>query len=89
MKTRKARFFLGLSVLAFVAAGVAGGLAFFYYEQARMGSPVQRAAAVERESVSVFFPDERGRLERKVIDVQRRLPERAKADVLFRGNLRE
>ena len=81
-KTNKARRLLGLSVLLIV---VSAGAAFFYYQQLRTTPPVQRAAAVENESMSVFFPTEQGRLERKVVEVQRKLSDRAKADALFRA----
>jgi hypothetical protein len=40
---------------------------------------------VQKEYISVFYPTERGRLERKTLEVQRRLSDRAKAEALFRA----
>jgi hypothetical protein len=84
-KTGRNRLLLGLMVLAFVAAGSLGGLTFFYYQEMQTAKPSQHSTAIEKESVSVFFPSEQGGLERKVIDVQKRLSDRAKAETLFRA----
>jgi hypothetical protein len=40
---------------------------------------------MEGESISVFFPGEQGRLERKVIGTQRLLSDKAKGNALFRA----
>jgi len=46
---------------------------------------VERASVADQESISVFAPNERGLLERQVIEVQRQLPPKLRGDALFRA----
>lgn len=46
---------------------------------------MERVSVPEKESVSIFSPNERGLLERKVLDVQKQLPDKLRADTLFRA----
>lgn len=41
-------------------------------------------AASGKDAVSVFFPDEEGKLQRKMVEVQKELPDKVKGDLLFR-----
>jgi hypothetical protein len=63
----------------------AGATLIFVYAHRRPPAVVQHTAAIEGEPISVFFPGENGRLERKIIGAQRQLSERAKADALVRA----
>jgi hypothetical protein len=82
MKTGKGRIFLLLSALLTV---IAAGIVFFYYQPIRNATPLQRTAATEKDSISVFFPSGHGRLEKKVVEIPRHLSDKAKAEALFRG----
>jgi hypothetical protein len=62
---------------------VAAGLGCYLYNRPAT-PPGRRAAAAEREVISVFFPDEQGKLERKAVEVGKQLSDRARADILFR-----
>ncbi len=73
------RFAAIFGLLALVAAGIG----CYLYNRPVM-PPVRRAAAAEKAAVSVFFPDEQGKLERKTVEVGKQLSDRARADILFR-----
>jgi hypothetical protein len=61
-----------------------GGL-FYLYLQHGSTSSLQRASVADRESISVFSPNERGLLERQVIEVPRRLSDKSRGESLFRA----
>lgn len=46
---------------------------------------MERAAIVQKEPLSVFAPNERGLLERQIVEVQRQLPDKLRGDALFRA----
>ena len=77
MHMRRFGVIFGLLVL------VLAGLGCYLYNRPAMPA-VRRAAEGEKEVVSVFFPDEQGRLERKAVEVRKQLSDRARADILFR-----
>ena len=77
MHMRRFGVIFGLLVL------VLAGLGCYLYNRPAMPA-VRRAAEGEKEVVSVFFPDEQGRLERKAVEVRKQLLDRARADILFR-----
>jgi hypothetical protein len=81
MKTGKNRALLLLSALLIV---VAAGTVFFYLPL-RNTTPVQRTAAIEKDSISVFFPAGQGRLEKKMVEIRRYLSDKAKAEAIFRA----
>jgi len=77
--THMRRFGIIFGLLVLVLAG----LGCYLYN--RPATPaVLRTAAGEKEVISVFFPDERGKLERKTVEVRKQLSDRARADILFR-----
>jgi len=82
MKTGKGRVLLLLSTLLII---IAAGAVFLFYQPLRNATPVQRTAAIEKDSISVFFPAGQGRLEKKVVEIQRYLSDKAKAEALFRA----
>jgi hypothetical protein len=61
-------------------------VAFFlgYYTLLRHPAAPPRPAAADGETITIFYPDGKGRLLKKGVEVRRRLSERARADVLFR-----
>ncbi len=61
----------------------AAGLGWYLYNRPGM-PPVRRATAAEKEVISVFFPDEQGKLERKAVEVGKQLSDKARAGILFR-----
>ncbi len=61
---------------------VAAGLGCYLYTRPAVPA-ARRAAAGERDAVSVFFPDEQGRLARKAVEVRQQLSDRARADILW------
>lgn len=68
--------------LVAIAAGLgAAGVGFY---QLRYGTRVVERGEVSAEQLSIFFPDEKGRLVRKVVDVQRQVTDKARADTLLR-----
>lgn len=77
--TKVRRFGVIFGVLVLVAAG----LGCYLYSRPAL-PPVRRAAAAEREAISVFFPDGRGKLEKKMVEAPKQLSDRARADILFR-----
>jgi spore germination protein GerM len=79
MTKTKYRLLAVLSLIALVSAGLA-----IYVYQRSGAPPAQRTSAVENEAVSVYFPGESGKLERKLVEVRRHLTDRARADALFR-----
>ncbi len=76
-RMRRSGAIVGLLVL------VAAGIGCYLYS--RPAAPAVRLpAATEKETISVFFSDERGKLGRKTVEVHKQLTDRARADILFR-----
>jgi spore germination protein GerM len=50
----------------------------------RPGTPVFRSSGEGGASAVIFVPGKQGKLVRKTVEVQRQLPDRAKADAIFR-----
>jgi hypothetical protein len=46
--------------------------------------PARGIIASGKDSVSVFFADEQGRLQRKIVEVQKQLPDKVRGELLFR-----
>jgi hypothetical protein len=74
------RFFSVFLGLIIVAAGAGG----YYYLASRPPARPTGSVESERGTISVFFPDAGGRLAKKTVEVQKQLPDRARADILFR-----
>ncbi len=77
--THMKRFGIIFGVLVLVLAG----LGRYLYNLPAVPA-VPRAAPGQKEVISVFFPDEQGKLERKAVEVRKQLSDRARADILFR-----
>jgi hypothetical protein len=75
------RLFIVILVLV-VAASAAVGVVL--YQRQHSGRVIERADAVNKEQISVFFPDDQGKLVRKMVDAQRQLSDKARADALLR-----
>jgi spore germination protein GerM len=69
-------------LIVVVAGSAALGVAL--YQRQHATGDVERTEAVEKEQISVFVPDEQGRLTRKVVDVQKKLTDKERADALLR-----
>lgn len=74
------KIFRGILILLVLAAV---GLACYLYDRQR-SRPVPHAVTAEKEVIDLFLPDEQGKLERKTVEVQKHLSDRARADVLLR-----
>jgi hypothetical protein len=72
---------LFIIVLIVVVAAGAAGMAVSRWQSP--GRVVERGE-VSGERLSVFYPSEQGKLARKVVDVQRQVTDRARADALLR-----
>jgi hypothetical protein len=79
MRTHKLLF--TLLVLLFLTTGV---LVFYYLKEPQIVHPARGVVAAGKEVVTVLFPNEQGRLEKKIVEVQKQLPDKAKGDTLFR-----
>ena len=71
-------------MLVLAILGSLGGLFHLYLTRGNAPA-VERASVTDRESISVFAPNERDLLERQVIEVQRQLPAKLRGDALFRA----
>ncbi|MGD0231183.1 MAG: GerMN domain-containing protein [Syntrophorhabdales bacterium] len=77
MRPDRLGIILGLIV---VAAGIGGYLFLSSRPPARPATSAEPA----RGTISVFFPDDQGRLAKKIVEVHKQLSDRARADILFR-----
>ena len=80
-KTTRYKIFVVILIVA-VAASVGAGIAI--YQRQHATRVVERGEAVQSDQVSVYFPDEQGKLVRKMVDVQKQLSDKARADTLLR-----
>ena len=77
-----ARHKLLISVLLAVVIGLVGAVVALYVGQ-HGTRVVQTAEVVDSDRVSVFFPDDQGKLVRKMVDVRKKLSDKARADTLL------
>ncbi len=75
------RLAAGISVVIVL---VAAGLVFFLYQSQRASPLKQGAAQTEGDVISVYFPGEGGKLQRKAVEVHKQPSDTAKAETLFR-----
>jgi hypothetical protein len=75
------RLAAGICVVIVLAAA---GLAFFLYQSQRDSPQTQKAAQMEGDVISVYFPGEVGKLQRKVVEVHKQPSDLARAETLFR-----
>ena len=59
-------------------------MVFFLYQSQRASPLKQGAAQTEGDVVSVYFPGEGGKLQRKVVEVHKQPSDKARAETLFR-----
>jgi hypothetical protein len=64
---------------------VALGAALFLLNTQRRSTPTAGIPAADSQSIAVFFPNERGILERKTVEVPQQLPDKARGDAIFRA----
>lgn len=81
MPTTRHKIFIVVLVLVIAAAGAAG---VALYQRQHGTHVVERGEALDKEQVSVFFPDDQGRLVRKVVDVERQFSDKARGETLLR-----
>lgn len=75
------RTFVLLLILVVCASAALGAL---LYKRQHAGRAVERGATADREQVSIFYPDEEGRLKRKVVDVQRQVSDKGRGETVLR-----
>jgi hypothetical protein len=80
-KPARYRTFVLLLILVVCASAAAGALV---YKRQYSGRAIERGEATDKEQVSVFYPDEEGRLRRKVVDVQRQVSDKARGETVLR-----
>ncbi len=68
-----------LVILLLLAIGL-----FAYARRQVTNEPQKGVVASGKDAISVFFPDEEGKLQKKLVDVQKQLPDKVRGDLLFR-----
>ncbi len=69
-------------MVLFVACLAGGG--YLRYKEGRSDRPVERAAATDKDTLSVYYPVGAGKLARKLVDIPRQVIDRGKGELLFR-----
>lgn len=68
--------------MLFVVCLAGGG--YLRYQEGLSARPMERGAATEKETLSVYYPVGAGKLARKLVDVPRQVVDRGKGEMLFR-----
>ncbi len=82
MKRRKVLILAFLFILLLTAAGAA--LLIYPQRPHAAGQATRGVVTPQEDVVTVFFPNEQGKLEKKVVEVQKQLPDKARGEILFR-----
>ena len=73
-----------VTAILVVAVLVAASIAFFVYQSRYAPLRTQAATHAEGDVVSVYFPDQGGKLQRKIVEVHRQPSDKARAETLFK-----
>src|SRR5208283_2552617 len=71
-------------VISVVIVLAAAGFAFFLYQSDRGSPQTQKAAQTEGDVITIYFPGEGGKLQKKAVEVHKQPSDMAKAETLFR-----
>lgn len=73
---------LTLLISLVIAASIAFAL---YINRPKQADSAHGEVVAQKEAIFVYFPDESGKLQRKVVEAQQQLTDKLKADTLFRA----
>lgn len=71
-----------LAGVLFVACLAGGG--YLRFKEAQDARPMERAAAADKETLSVYYPAGAGKLARKLVDVPKQVVDKGKGELLIR-----